>query len=177
MRPTMLLSCCYVPGCFLHDPWLVLAQLQHDLLSFGMWDNNRFAPPCWDTPPVALNFSRTFHGEDKRQRLGSVVENLKREIRSLSTPSLPRPRIQTLAYKAFVSHFVPDDMDALLIRRLAVISNFPFSSFDRLDLQSITACLQCTDKFLAMCWLKTMCNGWCTTTRMHEANKLNCVLG
>ena len=68
-------------------------------------------------------------------------------------------------------------MDALLIRRLAVISNFPFSSFDRLDLQSITACLQCTDKFLAMCWLKTMCNGWCTTTRMHEANKLNCVLG
>ena len=123
----------------------------NNLLPFNMWDNNRFAPPCWGTPPVALNLSRAFHGEDKRQRLGSVVENLKREIRSLSIPSVPRPRIQTLAYKAFVSHFVPDDVDALLIRRLAVISNFPFSSFDRLDLQSITACLQCTDKFLAMC--------------------------
>ena len=31
--------------------------------------------------------------------------------------------------------------------------------------------------YVSMCWLKTLCNGWCTSTRMHEEQLLSSIFG
>ena len=62
-------------------------------------------------------------------------------------------------------------------RRLACLADFDLAAHDHIDIKDTLECLRRLDKFIAVSWLKTVCNGWCTSHRMHEDKLLQCIFG
>ena len=98
-----------------------------------------------------------------------------------SSPNARLP-VQQLALRIFSEHLIPDTWHELLHRRLKnfeaqLCDPIPSKTALRACLDDVFACLRVVDKFVAMCWLKTIANGWTTTHRMHEPIKWSCIFG
>ena len=155
---------------------LKLAATEH--LPLCMFGNDFLAPPCWDTPPIVLNLSRVYHGTDKPEIFLSPTKKLKQQLKTdrLSFPG-PPPRIQGLAYRFFVSLRVPSNFEHFLKRRISSIADCDIAALDHINIPDTLDCLRGLDKFNAVCWLKTVCNGWNTSFRLHSEVLLECIFG
>ena len=47
----------------------------------------------------------------------------------------------------------------------------------RADVDRAISCAKSSPTHAALAWLKTVTNGWCTSSRMHEPVKLQCIFG
>ena len=63
------------------------------------------------------------------------------------------------------------------MKRLACIAGFDLSAHDSIDIRETLDSSSTLDKFNVMCWLRTVCNGWNTSYRLHSDDLLGCVFG
>ena len=47
----------------------------------------------------------------------------------------------------------------------------------RRDVHAALDCAKLVNHSTSIAWIKTVTNAWCTSHRMHETNKLNCIFG
>ena len=157
-----------------------LEALAADVLPLGMLRSPVLAPPCWDTPALVLNLSEACHGSGKsnvyREATAQIHEDIELALR-VSLLGGPPLHLQKIAYRRLVSHSIPNNFESLLRRRLAVIAGFDLSHQDHINFFETSRLLQRIGKFHFVCWMKTVCNGWCTSYRMHENVSLPCVFG
>ena len=87
--------------------------------------------------------------------------------------------IQSIAYNAFVDVMFQNQMYKLVHRRLVTLGVLEVGSchFTQAVWDLAASFYKSVDPYCAVCWLKTLCNGWCTSYRIHEPIKLECVFG
>ena len=65
----------------------------------------------------------------------------------------------------------------LFRRRLTVLGIVAPGLFRFIEREPVATCYKKLDTFHSTCWLKTVCNAWTTSYRMHEEVFLSCVFG
>lgn len=148
----------------------LLKDLVLEYLPGASWSSNILAPDFWDTPAYASNLAKSFWEDG----VTPVT------VRTQRIPPAPRQLpIQSLAYKAFVGKLFPDNIFELVHRRLLTLGVVDIGStaFNIVVWCRAAEFHKTVDSYCSVCWLKTICNGWATTYRMHEPTKLDCVFG
>lgn len=159
-----------------------LRDTAQDCLPLRLVCEDSLSPPCWDSPPIVLSLYNAYHGFGEGGVYSSATSAAKRLLNDSHRllplqPQFGPLRPQKTAYETFRSQTIPNNFEKLLMRRLPVLGCFDLASFDRLDLEPTLVVMRQLDKFVVSCWLKTVCNGWCTSSRLHEERRSTCIFG
>ena len=137
------------------------------------------APACWDSPPFVKHLSDAYYGHGSFSKLSSVCSVLRNQTVSLQGGCKSKPvGVQGIAYRAFLQTNVAYSFSSLLTRRCSVLGiSFSEFIFSDQDFNNAFAAASEAGPGVSVLWLKTVCNGWCTSKRMHENQILDCIFG
>ena len=155
-----------------------------DHLPASSWNFDVLAPGFWDTPAYAQNLANCvagipldsdFYKAVRETKETLVLMSRKKEYKS-GSKKIP---VQSVTYSCFVKDLHPDKIIHLVKRRLTTLGVIELgnSSFNSDVWKQTVQFSSASDPYCTLCWLKTLCNGWCTSYRMHEPIKLTCVFG
>ena len=144
------------------------------------------SPPCWDSPPIALNLRDAYCGflGDSRWKQGAEQVIQKLAADNLGVCPVPgdvtvcsKP-LQKMIYSRFMDTFFRVDFKDILSKRLRnIFSPYDIGIGGRIDLDE---CIKIVSSFKtadSIKIIKTWANGWTTSYRMHENPRLPCLFG
>lgn len=89
-----------------------------------------------------------------------------------------KKNIQSVAAHAILQQScIRESLYQLLLRRTFPLGFGMSHHISRADVDSAISCAKASPAHDALAWLKTVTNGWCTSSRMHEPVKLQCIFG
>jgi len=148
------------------------------LLSIAL---NEICPAWWDTKPFVHYLASAFHGLNQFSHLVEICKTIQcmqaGNVAYSSAASSPKPpSIQAEATKLIIAHSGGYSFYSLLNKRCSAIGleNIVLS---RTDVTNAFEILRSLPPSIAIHWLKTVSNAWCTTSRMHESSSLPCIFG
>ena len=118
----------------------------------------------WDTKPFVHYLACAYYGSEDFE----VYQPCCAQIQSIQSDPAMQKSIQRIAHHLILTHNGGYNFYPLLFRRsqpLGFMSNVIISSS---DINSAFQCARNLPKAVAMAWLKTVTNAWCTSSRMHE---------
>ena len=169
-----------------------LKRLVLDHLPASSWTFDVLAPSFWDTPAYVQNLAACVAGIPSDSDLCKAVREIKQVLARMERGRLCKKAphhalgfghskipIQSIAYSCLVKHLYPDNIHHLVKRRLTTLGVLELGSqlFNADVWTQTVQFYKISDPYCTICWLKTFCNGWCTSFRMHEPIFLPCVFG
>ena len=163
-----------------------------DHLPASSWTFDVLAPSFWDTPAYVQNLAACVAGIPSDSDLCKAVREIKQVLARMERGRFCKKAphhalgfghskipIQSIAYSCFVKHLYPDNIYHLVKRRLTTLGVLELGSqlFNADVWTQTVQFYKTSDPYCTICWLKTLCNGWCTSFRMHEPILLRCVFG
>ena len=159
--------------------WHVLQQAAHDHLSLLSLANGALCTSWWDTKPFVFHLASAYYGLHAFSKYKPICENIQKLATDFSVGSniTQNKSIQAAAQKAIIAHNDGYNFYPLLHRRCSPLGLSSIAVISRTDVQQALSVASDVSHVVAMAWLKTITNAWCTSTRMHEAVSLPCIFG
>ena len=114
----------------------------------------------------------------KAQKEHGRIQNENVQVESGNTHEDESISVQAVAVRS-INHlsFDSEARSFLLSRRASPLGLSPRYTSSRTDVEKAFNCAKLSAYHDALAWLKTITNGWCTSTRMHEPVHLKCIFG
>ena len=151
----------------------------------GLW-----WPAFWDSEPFARHLARAadlyVDAPAAHRALADISGHIEDVVSARGTgfdlmqigfTGKEKSGVQAIAFAALVPALHPTSVHAVCCTRLRALLPGLAAS---IDIDRVGAVLQECKRckpHIAMCLIKTMCNAWCTSHRLHEACRLPCVFG
>ena len=159
-------------------PWL--ASSASDLLPATRWNKGEWWPSFWDSPVIATQLADASRGLPSYAKLkGAGVKAILElsRARSISSAADKPIKTQKFLYDYIVAELYPDSLADTFTRRLAVMAPRETGPVHFIAFGNVQRFLSQRPPAEAISVLKSWAHAWTTSSRMHEAVVLPCVLG
>ena len=138
-----------------------------EFLNASRLSQGLFFPDCWDSTPYACNLQEAYSKYPHFPFLTPGINNAIQEIRE--APSNDTQSLQTITYKNLLaSAFRLNVVNETIFKRVRTIFQPYDISETGIDINSALSICIGLQKHDAMRILKTWCNSWATSHRLHE---------
>ena len=161
--------------------WQDLQRVANENLSLLALSDGALCTCWWDTKPFVYHLACSSYGLDEFSQYHEVSQSI-RELsvqmnRSVRENTKPNKSIQAAAQSAIISSKGGYSFHPLLLRRCSPSGIESIAVISSLDVERAFSVVSTVSHVVAMAWVKTVTNAWCTSTRMHEAARLPCIFG
>ena len=165
-----------------------LQNTAEDTLSLSRVACNELCTAWWDSKPFVYYLHCASFGRGPFEKFKHVCDDI-RTTWIFGSPWLPGmqphtfpPRHLRILWQAFAMRDILASDGGysfyeLLQRRCAPLGLNSIAVLSRSDVQNVLNMCSKSPRYVAMSWLKTSTNAWCTSSRMHESPILPCIFG
>jgi hypothetical protein len=164
--------------------WNALRALAGELLPLGPASSGALCSPMWDSAPFVSHLADAYNGTGtfaSAKHACDSIRNGEGPVGFLPDrgPSRKpnRMSLQANAHNALHNLNGAYCFYLLLHRRCVPLGISNFAVIARRDVAAAFEVAKKVSHGIAIAWLKTITNAWCTTYRMHEEKKLKCIFG
>lgn len=153
------------------DMYVKLHSTSQERLPIALTAKGILCPPFWDSPPIVQNLMDAKKGF---QCLGAKGVVLNENLQAAAC----RVQSQAEIYKCILPALHPSAPHADVCKRLCKLLPQHELQLRSIDFEALVTCLcNLNRSHIAMCVLKTWCNGWVTSERMHHDVRPSCIFG
>ena len=153
-----------------------LQNASADSLSLNRIACNELCTTWWDTKPFVYYLQCASFGHGSFEKHKNVCDDI-RTTWNVSSPSTGPILWQAKAMRDILANNGGYSIYELLQRRCAPSGLNSIAVLSRSDVQNVLMMCSKSSRYVAMSWLKTSTNAWCTSSRMHESPILPCIFG
>ena len=152
--------------------WRNLREQAAELLPLRLVAEGALCSTWWDTLPFVHHLASAFYGTGSFAKSKATCDNMHTVYAQGN-----KRNIQALALKALCTQGDGYSFYFLFHRRCVPLGVSHLGVLSRRDVHAALECAKLVNHSTSIAWLKTVTNAWCTSHRMHETNKLNCIFG
>ena len=162
-----------------------LLTIASDCLPIRSWSEGIVSPKCWDTPPFSQTLENAFKGflgeplwAPGAFAAHAEIHHALQQADNATISNHSKPKIQSIAYKHFLSSRFPDRFETHISKHIAQLLELDLDGSCTFAFGEAFRLLKSIRKHEAFQVIKTWVNSWATSRRFdHDTLTLPCIFG